>query len=118
MCGYVLLANMCGCYGPLMCDSSCERILQELSRINHAEAWDEKGIHELPFHLPEECMPGWHNTRAVYSDEFCKRYWIQCPTIVVPEWPFLYDVRDGMERRWDTEWGRRLVRCGGFRCMG
>ena len=89
MCGYVLLANMCGCYGPLVCDISCSLIMQELDRINQPEAWDQKGINELPFRFPSECEPGWHNTRTVYSDVLCRRYWAQCPALISPDRPFL-----------------------------
>lgn len=89
MCSYVLLANMCGCYGPLVCQRSCVAVLQELDRINQPEAWDDQGLRELLFRLPDRCLPGWHNTTAMDSGVFCNRYRAPCPSLVTPQWPFL-----------------------------
>ncbi|KAJ4195153.1 hypothetical protein NW755_002572 [Fusarium falciforme] len=91
MCGYILLVNLCGCYGGFEFDTSCDRIFEELNRINDADAWGSDTINELPFSFPNECVPGWHNTRFIMTyGVCCSQWWSNCPSVTVPGYPCLY----------------------------
>ena len=87
MCRYILLYNWCGCYGPIFTDDYCYRILEQLDRIYGPEAWEGKGMSELPFALPPECTPGWHNTRVEASGLACQLL-ESCPARLDPDRPF------------------------------
>lgn len=89
MCGYILLANPCGCFGPLVSDTSCSNIFGELERINTYEAWEPDMAGKPPFQLPDECLPGWHNTKIIPSRSYCPQYWLRCPAVLDPERPFI-----------------------------
>ncbi|RMJ16155.1 hypothetical protein CDV36_004174 [Fusarium kuroshium] len=91
MCGYILFVNLCGCYGGFEFDTSCHRIFEELNRINDADAWGPDTINELPFSFPDECVPGWHNTRFIMTyGVCCSQWWSNCPSVTVPGYPCLY----------------------------
>ena len=85
MCHYILLHNLCGCYGPLFAGECCILVYHQLHRINDAAAWDDES--RLPFDMPDHCCPGWHNTRIQHTNAFC-RLLETCPAILNPEFPF------------------------------
>ena len=90
MCRYILLYNRCGCYGPLFTDDCCYRIIDQLHRIQQPEAWHGNATSELPFELPADCAPGWHNTGIEASGTSCQLLEL-CPSWMNPSWPYLYD---------------------------
>lgn len=75
MCQYVLYWYDCGCYGALVCDTTCHRIFEELDRINQPDAWEGAGLEGLPFDFPDECAPGWHNTSIMRRLVICDWCW-------------------------------------------
>jgi hypothetical protein len=78
MCGYVILAHACGCQ-DIVFGTSCTRILHQLNQINRPEAWQPENINRLPFRMPAECEPGWHNTTWEQTGRYCRGYYLACP---------------------------------------
>jgi hypothetical protein len=96
MCGYVLFLNLCGCFGELLFDTACPLIYQEIDRINDAEAWTADTINELPFDVPDYCVPGWHNTWIIPSYGVCSpQWWSNCPSVTVPGYPQFCITEEG-----------------------
>jgi hypothetical protein len=82
MCGYLFFINNCGCFAGLKVEMDCSIIIEQLNRINLAEAWTPDALSVLPFTLPESCKPGWHNTRIVVTSDMCSPRWaFSCPSI-------------------------------------
>lgn len=90
MCLYILLANECGCFGPLYADASvdCPLVMAQLNRINDQESWNDDTVNQVPFTVSEQCLPGWHNTLVVRSYSYCYQWWTDCPSIHAPFAPF------------------------------
>lgn len=92
MCTYIMILYHCGCYGSITCHASCSQIMSEIHRINDPEAWQGEGLSQLPFYMPDECNPWWHNTILVPRAAFCDRFWVNdCPSEQrMDEWPEYY----------------------------
>lgn len=92
MCTYIMILYHCGCYGSITCHTSCSLIMAEIHRINDPEAWQGEGLSQLPFYMPDECDPWWHNTILVPRAAFCDRFWVNdCPSEQrIDEWPEYY----------------------------
>lgn len=92
MCRYILISNPCGCYGPIYADPDdlCPLVLEQLARINEAEAWNENTVDTVPFYLPQHCEPGWHNTIILPSYEPCYQAWVNCPAVTNPLFPYRF----------------------------
>ncbi|EHK48712.1 hypothetical protein TRIATDRAFT_305516 [Trichoderma atroviride IMI 206040] len=71
---------------------SVDNIMAEIHRINDPEAWQGEGLSQLPFYMPDECDPWWHNTILVPRAAFCDRFWVNdCPSEQrMDEWPEYY----------------------------
>ncbi|KAL7918318.1 hypothetical protein ACQKWADRAFT_316661 [Trichoderma austrokoningii] len=63
--------------------------MAEIHRINDPAAWQGDGLSQLPFYMPDECDPWWHNTILVPRAAFCDRFWVNdCPSEQrMDEWP-------------------------------
>lgn len=85
MCRYILLVNICGCYGPPWADPDeiCPLLMQQINRINEPEAWEGDAVNQIPFQYPPECEMGWrNNVTIVASNGHCGR--ADCPALIKP----------------------------------
>lgn len=71
MCIYVLSVPLCGHSPALLFGPSCDAVYTQLNRIVEPAAWEPPGVHQLPFHLPDECLPNERNIAVVRSSDFC-----------------------------------------------
>ena len=80
----------------LLFDTACPLIYQEIDRINDAEAWTAETINELPFDVPDCCVPGWHNTWIIPSyGVCCSQWWSNCPSVTVLGYPQFCNTEEG-----------------------
>lgn len=82
MCQYILLLNICGCYGPPWSDPDeiCPLIMQQINRINEPEAWEGDAVNQIPFQDPAPCKMGWHNVTVFPTNVPCGH--AACPVIM------------------------------------
>ena len=71
MCIYVLSVPLCGHSPALLFGPSCPAVFAQLDRINEPAAWEPPGLYELPFHLPDACLPNERNIAVMRSADFC-----------------------------------------------
>ncbi|KAK1839758.1 hypothetical protein CCHR01_17613 [Colletotrichum chrysophilum] len=76
MCIYVLLIPTCHHNPLLLFDTSCHLILEELQRIHQPNAWEGDARGEIPFDMPEACVPRPDNIQPIYTSDSC--HW-SCP---------------------------------------
>lgn len=108
MCVFVLLVPTC--YHNLF-DTSCRLILEELQRINQPAAWEGSVLAEIPFAVPEPCLPGPHTIQLIYTSDSCDWECFDSPTRLTlenlarrPDRPLSAEHRDGrapwMKEHW------------------
>lgn len=84
MCLYLFLINGCGCVAGFKTGTHCSEVLEQLNRINFAEAWTPATMSVLPFTVPESCKPSWSNTEVVKITRRCSPWWtFSCPSRMV-----------------------------------
>lgn len=71
MCIYVLSVPLCGHTPTLLFGPSCPAVFAQLDRITEPAAWEPPGLHQLPFRLPDGCLPHERNIAIVRAADFC-----------------------------------------------
>ncbi|KAE9372276.1 hypothetical protein N431DRAFT_439390 [Stipitochalara longipes BDJ] len=51
-----------------MAGPSCYLIYEQLQRINNP---DERAAYDLPFEIPDQCLPSRQNVRRRYVNDYC-----------------------------------------------
>ncbi|GJC96046.1 hypothetical protein ColKHC_04872 [Colletotrichum higginsianum] len=72
MCTYVLLIPTCHHNPLLLFDASCRLIIRQLQRINHLAAWEDSALGEIPFTVPESCLPAPEIIQPIYTSDSCR----------------------------------------------
>lgn len=71
MCIYVHLVPLCGHNPSLLFGPSCYAFFDQLNAITEPAAWEPPGLYDLPFKLPDSCLPNSSNIAVVQSTDFC-----------------------------------------------
>jgi hypothetical protein len=67
MCQYWRIESLCG-HSTLMAGPSCYLIYEQLQRINDPA---ERAQYDVPFEIPEQCLPNRRNIRRRYVNDYC-----------------------------------------------
>jgi hypothetical protein len=67
MCQYWRVETLCG-HSTLLAGPSCYLIYEQFQRINDPA---EQGRHDLPFEIPNQCLPSRGNIRRGYVNNYC-----------------------------------------------